>query len=379
VNESLNPNTQWLGDAVQVSAGRARLRSKFNFVDQMWSALGPLQYSARPIPSIVVYARADGGFAVWDPARNHHWLRRGGDVANPNGVRRSQFYSFSAESLWNGLEVHGKTLCNGLIRDWVSWQRQPDPTNEGESPFSLLRSTLAALSPHSNDEHERIRPGQPVRLFIDDSREFPTIDFGYGSIPVIHASAGMQRILGLAYLLVWAWREHIEASKLLRKEPVSQILFLMDEVETHLHPQWQRRLVPSILKVFEGLRSSMQAQLFLTTHAPLVLASLEPLFNPQIDKSFVFDLKNGSVQLNELPWFKRGDAVDWLTSDAFQLEQARSIEAEMAIEDAERFMRGEEPKLHKTRDEIDRELHRVLGGDDIFWPRWIVRRDGTQP
>jgi hypothetical protein len=275
--------------------------------------------------------------------------------------------------------VHGKTLCNGLIRDWVSWQRQPDPTNEGESPFSLLRSTLAALSPHSNDEHERIRPGQPVRLFIDDSREFPTIDFGYGSIPVIHASAGMQRILGLAYLLVWAWREHIEASKLLRKEPVSQILFLMDEVETHLHPQWQRRLVPSILKVFEGLRSSMQAQLFLTTHAPLVLASLEPLFNPQIDKSFVFDLKNGSVQLNELPWFKRGDAVDWLTSDAFQLEQARSIEAEMAIEDAERFMRGEEPKLHKTRDEIDRELHRVLGGDDIFWPRWIVRRDGTQP
>jgi hypothetical protein len=51
----------------------------------------------------------------------------------------------------------------------------------------------------------------------------------------------------------------------------------------------------------------------------------------------------------------------------------------MAIEDAERFMRGEEPKLHKTRDEIDRELHRVLGGDDIFWPRWIVRRDGTQP
>jgi hypothetical protein len=120
----------------------------------------------------------------------------------------------------------------------------------------------------------------------------------------------------------------------------------------------------------------MQAQLFLTTHAPLVLASLEPLFNPSIDKSFVFELENGSVQLNELPWFKRGDAVDWLTSEAFRLEQARSVEAETAIEDAERFMRGEEPRRFKNQEEIDRELHRVLGGDDIFWPRWIVRREG---
>jgi len=272
--------------------------------------------------------------------------------------------------------MHGKTVCNGLIRDWVSWQRQQEPNGTTESVFQLLCSTLSTLSPRPDNERERIRPGQPVRLFIDDAREFPTIDFGYGSVPVIHASAGMQRILGLAYLLVWAWREHIEASKLLRKEPVSQILFLMDEVETHLHPQWQRRLVPSILKVFEGLRASMQAQLFLTTHAPLVLASLEPLFNPSIDKSFVFELENGSVQLNELPWFKRGDAVDWLTSEAFRLEQARSVEAETAIEDAERFMRGEEPRRFKNQEEIDRELHRVLGGDDIFWPRWIVRREG---
>ena len=38
------------------------------------------------------------------------------------------------------------------------------------------------------------------------------------------------------------------------------------------------------------------------------------------------------------------------------------------IEDAEAFMRGDEPVLYKTRAAIDTELHRVLTGDDVFWP-----------
>jgi hypothetical protein len=370
---------------VDLRDDRARLGSRFDFRHQEWSPIGPIHFAHKPLPCIVLYAGADGSFAVWDPARNHYELRPQGrwggldtDIwENAGSVRRPLSYRFTPRTLWNGLEMHGKTICSGLVRDWVSWQRQHDPRSTDEDAYSLLCRIIEALSPHPDHEEELIRPGSPVRVFVDDTREFPTINVGYGDVPVIHASAGMQRILGLAYLLVWSWREHVEASKLLRQEPVKQIVFLMDEVETHLHPAWQRRLVPSILKVLEALRPLMQGQLFLTTHAPLVLASLEPIFRQETDRFFVFELNKGAVRLNESPWFKRGDAVDWLTSDAFGLQQARSVDAEVAIEDAERFMRGEEHT--KSREEIDRELRRALGGDDPFWPRWITSVGGPQP
>ena len=365
---------------IKIIADSIRVHSKFDFEKQEWWNL-PLHFTESALPAMVILARADGSFAVWDPARNHYKLRpqpRMGVLdaevaASPALLRRPPAYVFGTKELWNGLEDHGKVLCNGLIRDWVSWQQKAAPSGGEESEFELLSRILAQLSPHPDKAKEILRPGPPVRVFVDDTRDFPTIDSGYGPVPILHASAGMRRILGLAYLIVWAWREHLAASRLLRREPVNQIVFMMDEVENHLHPTWQRRIVPALVNVLSGLAPSMQVQAFLTTHAPLVLASLEPLFEPERDRFFLFDLdaETGTVTLDEAPWAKQGDAVDWLTSPAFKLDQARSVEAERAIEDAEALMRGSEPLAFKTRAAIDAELHRVLGGDDPFWPRWI--------
>lgn len=367
-------------DDVTIHDDFVRLQSKFSFEKQEWASL-PLHFAESPLPAMIIFARADGSFAIWDPARNHYKLRPGGKwgvldaevVASPALLRRPPAYVFRTNELWNGLEDHGKVLCNGLIRDWVSWQQKAAPSGEGESEFDLLRRILEQLSPHPDRSKEILRPGPPVRVFVDDTRDFPTVDSGYGPVPLLHASAGMRRILGLAYLIVWSWREHVAASHLLRRAPVNQIVFMMDEVENHLHPTWQRRIVPALLGVLSGLTPSMQVQALLTTHAPLVLASLEPLFDADHDRFFTFDLdaEAGTVTLDETPWAKQGDAVDWLTSPAFKLDQARSVEAERAIEDAEALMRGGVPMTFKTRAAIDAELHRVLGGDDIFWARWI--------
>lgn len=46
------------------------------------------------------------------------------------------------------------------------------------------------------------------------------------------------------------------------------ILFI-DEIENHLHPTWQRRVIPALLEYFPGL------QIFATTHSPFVVAGLE--------------------------------------------------------------------------------------------------------
>ena len=79
-------------------------------------------------------------------------------------------------------------------------------------------------------------------------------------------SAGTQGTL----LWIWAlaiqvmnhhrWREGWE------NKPA---ILLIDEIENHLHPSWQRRVIPALLKHFPGL------QIFATTHSPFVVAGLK--------------------------------------------------------------------------------------------------------
>jgi hypothetical protein len=155
---------------------------------------------------------------------------------------------------------------------------------------------------------------------------------------------------------------------------------LFDEIEAHLHPRWQRVIVPALLKIGQALTSSTAAyvQLIAATHSPLVLASVEPSLDTEKDKLFSLELTDGMVSLREKAWAKQGDVINWLVSDSFGLRQGRSIEAEKAIEAAEAWMRDDKKSLPpdlQTRESIHAELVRVLPGHDPFWPRWIVKND----
>ena len=46
-------------------------------------------------------------------------------------------------------------------------------------------------------------------------------------------------------------------------------ILLIDEIENHLHPTWQRRVIPALLHHFKKL------QIFATTHSPFVVAGLK--------------------------------------------------------------------------------------------------------
>lgn len=322
-------------------------RYYFDFSKQKWSNLqmSPL------LKEVVIFVRVDGSFSVFDQAR-----------------KRNIGYNFTPDTLWNGLKSEEKVICNGLIQDWVTWQNQPQKT-----PFQLLSDVIKQLSPHPD---EWIEIGEPTRVSVDDVRDIPTINLPYGNIPITQASAGMKRILGLAYLLVWTWYEHEKASELRKQEPMNQIILLIDEIESHLHPRWQRVILPSILSVVNQLKPNITIQALVTTHSPLVLASLEPIFDEDNDKLFLFEMQGKDVELNEVFWTKQGDTVGWLTSEIFGLKQARSQESETAIEAAEAWMRNDDmnafPEHLRTQPQIHQELQRLLPGHDPFWPRWIV-------
>ncbi len=312
---------------------------------------------------LVLYLRVDGGVSVHDP------LRVGEDYRLAFGqaaLGRSNAYQFREPDIWDGLALGAETstrVCEGLVRDVSRWAGQP-----GNVDFEQIAKLVEQLAGHEPFRLTR----KFERIYIDDAREFPIVSGPAGELPIAHAPAGLRRILGLAYLVVWAWREHKAAASLKRRSPTSSLVLLVDEVESHLHPKWQRTILPSLLR---ALNQDASLQVIATTHSPMVLASVEPVFDVATDKLFLLDLEDNVVALHEKPWAMQGDVINWLVSDTFGLQQARSFEAERAIEAAEAWMRGDSAALPEdlaSKEAIHEELQRVLPGNDHFWPRWVV-------
>ncbi|MBZ4375044.1 AAA family ATPase [Corallococcus sp. AS-1-6] len=328
--------------------------SAYDFSSQFWS---PPQKASKN-SSLVIYARIDGSFSVWDPLRNSQrphstW---------PGTPPPQSAYHFAPQQVWDGLEPDGKVLCNGLVRDWATWQGRNDV------PFHHLLRALEVLSP---SERERLAPGELTRISLEDVRDMPTLRTSYGQeVPVVHASAGVKRIIALAYLLVWSWQEHVQANRLLHQGVTRQIIFLIDELESHLHPRWQRTILRSILGVMGALtREKVAVQVLSVTHSPLLLASLEPLFDPAKDALWNLDLEDQSVVLKKEPWRRRGDANSWLTSDVFDLTEPRSLEAEEALQQARALM-SRKGVTHEEFNEVRQKLRASLSDVDPFWLHW---------
>ena len=309
--------------------------------------------SRPPIPGLVIYAQVDGGFAVWDPMRNY-WTEDAPD--RPNA------FLFKPDEIWSGNQ-HSK----GVLDDWLLWQANADIR------YSMLKTVLEVLSPSST---EPIVPGVPRELTIKDKGPTPTLTMPYGEdVPLTHASAGMRRIIALAYLLTWAWHRHLEAAKLRGEDSAREIIFLIDEIEGHLHPQWQRRIVPALIQVMLTLAKDTNIQVIAATHSPLVLASVEPLFDPKEDSWFDLDLEKGSVILRKREYQRRGPIDNWLTSPAFDMKEPRgSVRAEEAIQDAIRLSKQKTPKKSEIID-VDKRLRETLGDTDRFWVRWVAFRE----
>lgn len=345
-------------------------RSEFKFKSQTWTS----KQARPPMPGLVIYARIDGGFSVWDPARNY-W--HDDKTSSP----RAAAYHFTNEHVWNGLEQGEGSrkdyLCNGLIRDVDSWYAK------GNGSISLLQEVLETLSPNDS---ERLKIGKSVRVRVADVRDTPTLEMPYGPVPVTQAAAGMRRVLGLAYLLVWAWEEHQKASQLQKEEPTNRIVLLFDEIEAHLHPKWQRVFLPALLKVVDGLLLKCKAksvQFIVTTHAPLVLGSVESTWDASKDQLYDFDLIEGNngkpfIRFGELSFAKHGSVESWLESESFNLDSGYAPTAEKAMARADDFMlQHPEPEKAPLREveEIHSEILKALGGDDEYMPYWLPYYD----
>lgn len=316
------------------------------------SASWRLAESSRDQSGLAIYAMLDGSFAVWDPA-----FRSLGDISS---MQSKPSLKFTRDEVWNGKPGQ----LEGLIRDWVKWQQSPDLY----PAYSTFEAVLRRVFP---PDMGPLKVGKPVRV-MKDPREIPTLIHPYGRVPILFESAGIRRIVTLAYLLVWAWEEHKILARQQGVPEERQMIVLVDEAEAHLHPKWQRVILPALLDVGSELHEEMSVQWIVASHSPLVMASGEAVWDLSSDTLFHLDLDDErEISFDVVPFERRGTVDSWLSSTIFEIARPGSVERELAIQAAV-DLQLQQSVSREDVEAASTQLREHLAPEDSFWVRWII-------
>lgn len=89
-----------------------------------------------------------------------------------------------------------------------------------------------------------------------------------GSLPVNRLSDGVRAVVSLCADLSWRCAK-LNGHLAEQASALTPGIVLIDEVDIHLHPEWQQTIIPSLRKTFPKI------QFIMTTHSPQVLTSIE--------------------------------------------------------------------------------------------------------
>ena len=139
-----------------------------------------------------------------------------------------------------------------------------------------------------------------------------------------------------------------------------------------------KALLDSIGEIL-GLRTKGKVQIIASTHSPLVMASLEDVFDDSKDKWLDFDFeKNGSISFTERDFEKLGTPESWLKRKAFDLKDTRSIDSSQKIRQIYELLK--EKRLDKKRIRLlFNELVEKLSplDNELFLIRYMCQKKGV--
>ncbi len=126
--------------------------------------------------------------------------------------------------------------------------------------LSAVRQAISSMLDGVSEPHVELRPTRFV--VSEQSDQGP---------PVVRTldqlSGGCRAVLALAADLAWRMAQGNPHRK---NALESEVVVLIDEVELHLHPAWQQRILDDLMRTFPN------AQFIVSTHSPQVLTTVHP-------------------------------------------------------------------------------------------------------
>lgn len=174
-----------------------------------------------------------------------------------------------------------------------------------------------------------VLPDVEAIRFTDPTAEKPTVGVEFktpfGWVPVSD--------LGHGYQTTIAWIVDL-VSRLFELQPENadplsaRCIVLIDEIDLHMHPAWQRQIMGHLSKHFPN------AQFIATAHSPLIVQAADEHTN-----IIVLKREGDHVVVENAPEIVRNWRVDQiLTSDLFGLETARPPQIEKLLTEREKLL-----------------------------------------
>ncbi len=196
-----------------------------------------------------------------------------------------------------------------------------------------------------------ITEGFPIHFLgvAEDKRGlFPQFHTPDGDIPLNVLSQGTQSLIQwLAHFLI-GYAEYYDFPESLDDKPG---IFIVDEIDAHLHPSWQRRIIPTLTNHFPSL------QIFCSTHSPLMLAGLKEGQAQLLRRD---DQGKVTVSRNE------GDIIGWSVDEITRillevpnptdLATVENLEKLQELRRKQTLSTDEAEKLEKLRRTVSRNL-----------------------
>ena len=243
----------------------------------------------------------------------------------------------------------------------------------------FLRADYAAKSsadPRAIERRDRVQAAlvggllpdvQDVRVAgLDGDNPQPRIEVQtpYGWVPM--------RALGLGYRSMIAWVVDL-ASRMFEAYPdatdplTEPAVALIDEIDLHLHPRWQREITAHLDRVFPNV------QFIATAHSPLVVQGAG------VTNVAVLRRVADHVEILNDPEEVRGWRVDQiLTSDLFGLPSARAVDVEKLLDRQRELVLIDHPSPIELAEleRIDRALAEIPSGETATDRRtWALLND----
>jgi predicted ATP-binding protein involved in virulence len=224
-----------------------------------------------------------------------------------------------------------------LQADYAVARSAPSNTTRFQERFNLVRDTLKQLLPDVSDI--RITPA-------DDKNPRPMAEFQtpYGWVPL--------KSLSLGYKTVIAWTVDL-AARLIERYPHSTdplaepAVVLVDEIDLHLHPKWQRTIMSFLSERFPN------TQFIVTAHSPLVVQAAK-------NANIVLLRREGDhVVIDNDPEIIDNWRVEQVLASVFDLPSPHSPDIEKLIESRRKIL--VKPKLTAKDERELKKLEKQIG------------------
>jgi hypothetical protein len=193
------------------------------------------------------------------------------------------------------------------VKQWII-----DLDRKGKANDGVSRRRLAKLF----DLVNRLTSGQEIEFHgIDPVTETVQVRTSDGVVPIETVSHGTAVLFGLAGSLLHCLTETYTDAP---DAELEFALVLIDDIDAHLHPAWQRSITSKLRGIFAAV------QFISTTHSPLIAGSLlaKQLFH-------VHRASEGRISVEQLMVDFRGSrADDILTSPIFGLESTLDLQTQ---------------------------------------------------